>query len=619
MIQRFAIYSPTLGDREDFPSILLENVYTPDGSNVQIWNGEIRKAKLRNKELVRKQYTISSINTTNNSITIAGNHVTEFLNGDTVTVYKWNSTADQYDYTQLTMNTTSTHVGDVTTITVSDDIDNSTNVSIVQAGSYIFKDENTASNNPNETDFLKVTTPDSNPILRYETLTLSVTSERLVAFTKAHAYYWNSTLTQWDLIFTCSGDTTYWDSDIYGDNIIATNNVDRPIYWDGDTSGEFENLDTLISSSVYISKARFIKTYRNYIFLGYVSLSSGESYQHYVYTSNIGEGVAANGFRQDLNGDAGAYLIDGNGEISGGFAVWQGYLIVFKHNSIRKLWFIGGSIPFEQDNYNSAIGCIAAGSVVNDEEDRCYYYASDQTFRELSLGIISYAKDKTARNINPELVENIRAVYVKKYNEIRWSVPHGHTATSNNKMLIYRNRSWDNDIDINVTAFGVYTRQEAWTWDTLPFASWNQWGWDTWDEVDANTSLPTEICGDADGCTYELTGSYYDDDIEYTSYFVLTTDLADKKALPYFKRILWMYLYFQNSESGNMTVSIKRDNEKSWQTVGAISLSGTNKEEIIRKKLNVDMRGRHFLIKISGTPFFCFIGAEFEYIPSGAR
>ncbi|NIP51120.1 MAG: hypothetical protein GWN13_04620, partial [Phycisphaerae bacterium] len=78
--------------------------------------------------------------------------------------------------------------------------------------------------------------PDTYEALDYERFTLSDRTERLVGFTKAHIYYWDTTLTKWQLLFTCSSDCTYWDAEQYGDNLAATNNIDRPIYWDGSTA-----------------------------------------------------------------------------------------------------------------------------------------------------------------------------------------------------------------------------------------------------------------------------------------------------------------------------------------------------------------------------------------------
>jgi len=46
-MNRYGIFSPTLGLKQDFAVMLLQEAYTPDCSNIQIVNGEIRRAKMR--------------------------------------------------------------------------------------------------------------------------------------------------------------------------------------------------------------------------------------------------------------------------------------------------------------------------------------------------------------------------------------------------------------------------------------------------------------------------------------------------------------------------------------------------------------------------------------------
>jgi len=450
-MNKFAIYSPALGKREDFPNILLRNAFTFENSNVQLWDGEVKTAKLRNPELRRMVYAIKSIDTSGDTITIEGDYTAEFQNGDTVTVYDSDD-----NYTQLTLNTTSTAVSGDTVISVAE------NLTAATPSEYVFKDDQLQSTDPANSGFLKVQTPDTYEIMRYERFMLSDGTERLVGFTKAHIYYWNTVLTRWNLLFTCSEDVEYWDADQAGDYLVATNNIDRPIQWDGDSATTFANIDTLYSSSNYVSKAEFVKSYCNYIFLGNVTLNDATVLQHYVYWSNVGEGTAADGFRQDLGGDAGCAYISGDGEITGGFGLWEGYLCIFKRWSSCKLWYTGGSIPFEQATLNPAIGSVAPGSVINDEDGKLYFYGTDKAFREVSFGKISYALNKTTRDINPSLVGKIRATYIDEYDEIWWAVPYGNSATANNKIIVLKEGKWT-ELDMAVTAFGKYSRQANYT------------------------------------------------------------------------------------------------------------------------------------------------------------
>jgi hypothetical protein len=81
-----------------------------------------------------------------------------------------------------------------------------------------------------------------------------------------------------------------------------------------------------------------------------------------------------------------------------------------------------------------------------------------------------------------------------------------------------------------------------------------------------------------------------------------------------------MYLYFNSNGAGSeetANISIKRDTEANFQSLGSVILDGT--EKIIRKRLAVDMRARNFELKIGATNKYNFIGVEFEYVPVGAR
>lgn len=131
------------------------------------------------------------------------------------------------------------------------------------------------------------------------------------------------------------------------------------------------------------------------------------------------------------------------------------------------------------------------------------------------------------------------------------------------------------------------------------------------------TGTLINICSDYSGYTYKLMRSETDDGETYTAYFVISTDLANKQGLAYYKRILDMDLYFNNEDSGTATISVKRDNETSWVSLGSVSLAGD--DDIIIKHLAVDVRAKHFLFKISASNHFEFLGVLFQFIPIGMR
>lgn len=125
------------------------------------------------------------------------------------------------------------------------------------------------------------------------------------------------------------------------------------------------------------------------------------------------------------------------------------------------------------------------------------------------------------------------------------------------------------------------------------------------------------IAADLAGYTFQLMRSETDDGETYTGYFVISTDLTNKQSLAFYKRILDLHLYFRSESSGTATIYVKRDSEASWQTIGTVSLTGT--ADIVILHLAPDIRGKHFLFKISATNFFRCLGVLFEYLPESLR
>lgn len=148
-------------------------------------------------------------------------------------------------------------------------------------------------------------------------------------------------------------------------------------------------------------------------------------------------------------------------------------------------------------------------------------------------------------------------------------------------------------------------------------------GYSEWLQVQTATEgvIPTgtkiNTCSDYSGYTYKLMRSALDDGDTYEGYFVISTDLTNKRGLAYYKRILDLWLYFNKEDSGSVDVYVKRDSEPDWQTVGTVTLTGT--DDIVIKHLAPDIRGKHFLFKISASNHFEFLGCLFEAIRVGMR
>lgn len=708
---KYGIYSPTLGKREDFPVILLDKAITPENSNVQIEDGEIKTAKMRENLFSGNGIGIPILKHFDDTADGGSGGFWFSIDKDFLPIFDGNkfyitfyysyydATTGLYtnftetprfytgtgfgliEYTDQAYTTAVpagvksasdsnriflsiamafnplTHAVDATPLTLMYEATADTGKTSGQTASA--PTDFDAANSPiilGNVHFNHSKLPDGNVPLKLVRFVLPDDStEKLIAFTKLNIYYYyeDGTTQEWRNIKPLVDDTltenesgyggqitltecTYWDVCLYGNYICVTNGEDKPMFWSGIANGDFnyfQVFDTRIDSAVngqYITKAKFIASYCDYIMLGNVTLSSGTgSGSDSVYWSNIGDAVLEGGFIQGAapepgrSNDAGNMEITGDGEITGGMALYRGTLIVFKRYSIRKVWFTASTIPFSQDEQSPSVGCEAPGSVIHDKDGNLYFYGSDKLFREINYGSISNAIPVTSRFINDSLVGKIVSTYIKDYNEIWWAVPAGSIAganielADNNIVLCFSNGKWVVR-DIQVVAFGYYVQQDNYDWDKIPYQSWDVWDWPDWDNSSEIKDV-IDICSDADGYMYSSHTSYKDIGEDYTSFFTLTTDMANKQALAYQKRILQMYFYFDITESLNTIVNIysKRDTELDWRTVGSIILSGTQK--IVRKRLACDIRAGTFQFKVSATDPFRFIGVEFDYNYAGER
>jgi hypothetical protein len=558
-------------------------------------------------------YVIEEANVTGGYFKATTTVSSEFTSGDTIRVY--DSTGNNGQYTASGDSEVS---GNYTVIYTSEAISDDTD------DGRLFNEEDVLSTDSASTDFLKVIPPDGFEIIEYFLLEQADGTEILTAYTKDHIYKWDTTLTMWLLKWSCGSSCTYWSIDQLNDYVVCTNGVDPPLRYDGG-AGNFDEVDSdgngpEVSSGLYIATAKRVKVFENFVIWGNVTLSDATVLSDYIYWSTIDQGVHTAAASADYlvagSGNAGRMKVAGPGSQITSFGTYDTFLAIFKDKSWRKVWFTGDDDVFHSDTGNNKVGCKAPASVVGDEDDHLYFYGTDMSFREVNLGRISQGLNVTARTINPVYWSLIKGHYTNEYDEVIWSIPYGNQATANNKCVVYKDGKW-NVLDIAVVAFGHWNRQANYTWDTLPWASWEDWGWDRWNTTETEAGFPIDICSDNNGTTFKLHGSHADDGTAHTRYFVLTTDLSNKAALMWNKIIHEIRCIVRNEGSGTLAIYLKADNEADWRTMGTVSLTGD--EAILVQPLTTEIRGKHFLIKVVATGNFHFIGMEFDWEPDGDR
>jgi hypothetical protein len=609
-IKYFGIVSPnmTYGEREDIPSIALPNAFTCENKNIIIKDSEIQRFKMRLPELLESRYSNGTITATNGSAVITGVNTGWRGSVATHTPY-W--------------------VGRKFTITDSLSIEREYTIASVDTATQITLTENYEGATESGLDYKigtigqKVRTPDENPAIHYHRMVIITggsSLEYLFVFTKAHIYLWNYAWSAFVLKFTCSSDCLMWDTAEINNQIVATNNIDKVQIWGTTPENEFANLGGAsgipIGGGLYIQKAKMVIVYENYLILGWVDVN-GTTYSKSIYWA----GRETTDFDQTGSTDAGAAIVEG-GDSLVAFAEEDGNLIIGKEKSTHRYWLVTSSDVFNGDKIND-IGWLSRRCHENDKNGRLFWLTNDFSIREVRTPYsFSKPKDKTFKEINTDYAAYSAAVFLNEYGLILFSIPVGSEATGNNKVLWFDpERGRWGELGLEVAAFGEYTRQEVYDWINLPFDSWDEWGWDNWNDAENSVGWPLNLCSDYSGYTYDLHAAQKDDGENYTGYVVLATDMTNKQALNLYKRLEEMILFFRNEGAGTAEISIKRDSESDWQSIASVSLNGN--EDILQLRIGMDkvghLRARHFLVKISGSNVFRFLGMFFGYLPDGYR
>lgn len=610
----FSIVSPEMmaGMRKNVPAVSLPSVFTEDAENVYVKDSEIHRLRMRLPEFLESVYSAGTVTVTSGSKTV------------TLSTNTWASAT--------------THLPDWSgrTITISDtvggiDIDCIiATVTYNASNSVITLTENYPGNSAAGESYVigtpgtAVQTPDGNAVLRYHKLTKTsggAEIEYIFAFTEAHAYLWSTGWSAWILKFTCASDVTFWSTESYREQVVATNYSDKVQIWGGTVNDLFDDLGSAsgidIGGGTYLTAAKLVFAHDNYLILAYV-IVDGTVYLSDFYWSSYNDETD---FDQTGTGDTGNIVIGGDDPI---VAVTRegGDLIFGKKESTHRYWLVTDTDVWQGDQIND-IGWMGGHAYAHDKNGRLFFLADDFNIREVRtpFGLSKPMSDVFAA-VNTSLVEYSDFHFFDEHNFIAMSIPVGAEATGNNKVVIYdpEYNRWS-AVDAEVPAFGHYRRQAVYQWSTLPFDSWSAWGWDRWSDVENVIGFPIDLASDYNGYSYAMHAAQLDNGSAYTGYAVIATSLTSGKSDSRYNKIHQMQLIVYNEGAGTLTVEIKRDSEASWQTAGSISLNDSSKavDKIIRLEftLNTPLRAQDFLIKISGANMFRIVGLLIGHLEDG--
>jgi len=437
------IFNPQYELVKNVPKILLNKVMPPDSKNILLKDGKIVRRKMREADLLKDS---AKVQTPDKNPII---HYHTFVKRSTgaqyllaftkAHIYHWNLSTKAFD-TKWT-----NHNISVNTIKFDDNGDDPDTITdsgtgFVTAG-FVPGDKITITGSTSNNGDYTIGSEDTD--VTAGVLTLIATDELT---TEAAGD---------DVVIVANCDN--WETESYNDKVIATNGIDFVLVWD--TTGSFAALDEATGieydTGKFLTKCKYLITYENYLILGY-TYEDGSWYPQRTRWNAIG--AETTWIPTGAAGGAGSTEV-GKSDFIKGFGLYRGHLIVFKETSYFKYWLVGSVYTFNGAFISMKIGCKCSGSIVNDNKGRLYWYASDGTIKEMSVGTISQPiQTDIIDKIYQGSIDFIKSKFIDETKEVWWSIPFENAL--NNKIITLKedergNRIWG-QLDLAIPAFGSY-------------------------------------------------------------------------------------------------------------------------------------------------------------------
>jgi hypothetical protein len=603
----FAIMSPKYGLAENIPSVLLSEAFlAKDSVNVHERYGRYDRMRGRLPQLTDASgvkiktptdvYEITSINTTTKTITITGDHSagnTALAIGATIRINGGTTEANNTQFTVTSLPTTST----------------------------IVVSETLSTTGATKGNVFVGTTP----VIRYHRHTRKATAtEYLLLGTKYHILLWTESDKSMTVKWTCvsPSEVERWEIIDHLRNVYATNNSDFVIWWDvdGSPSNSFAALDNADGidyegTANRLTICKHIWSYETYLFLGHTT-ENATLYPQRIRWASRGTGGATIDFDENGDGDAGSKEFTNTPGFMNGFASHGDDIVVAKEDSMHRGQLVEEDTVFIWEEYKLKVGNLSADSLINDKSGRLYWMGSDLTIREIETPRpISTAVDITVKGMNTSKTEFIQSTYIEEFEQIWWAITHGTSDTNNKIVVFHPNTGASFILDIPIRAFGDFTQQTAYTYGTLPYGTYANWGaaWGKYNVGKNVVGFPLDIAADYEGSTFNLHDSSTDDGDDFTGSIILSSTMTNPKSLNLYKRVNnGADLFFNRKGIGNASLYCKRDNEKTWQSLGSASFVDSDEPEVVIVHIPFDKRAKTFLWKIESSDLMEFIGIVFR-------
>ena len=506
----FAIFSPILGEKLDYPSILLDKTIQVDNGNIYRKYGEVHRRLMRLADMLNSGGTKSQTPDANPIL-----HYHTFIKRSTAmqyflaftkkNIYCWNVANKVWDL-KFTCQSNCTEWD---TITYNDKIIATNNIDMVlvwDTTGYFMPLQNTTPTNItavtggatiNRTDIafvdggvgedtittvagnfvtagfaagnsIKITGSASNngtyTIVSVVALTINVATGLLTAEAAgASVTIENGNpcqvtaathgLTTGDRVFikNCGGmvqiNNLQFVVTVIDVNKFTLNGINSSTYTtytSGGTVIEFQGIE--YSAGLYLTKAKYVTTFENYLLLGWTTENG------VMYPQRERWNCIANETDWKSAG-SGAKETEGHDRIVG-FKIYDGVLIIFKEKKRIAQTLVPTTAIWNWSVLPGNIGCMSNHSIVEDADGRVYWLADDLSIREMQVGEISKDIDPIVKLIEPSMAYLTYGIYIEETGEIWWSIPYDNALP--NKVITVKGLSNWGELDLAVSCFGSY-------------------------------------------------------------------------------------------------------------------------------------------------------------------
>lgn len=405
-------------------------------------------------------------------------------------------------------------------------------------------------------------------------------------------------------IFT-GAETNLWTrteflDDTLGEIWIASNGVDKPVYY----TGSNQVVDLTMPTDV--TAAKFIITYYDRLVICWTR-EGGENQPTRLRWSSVADANTWNDLHViDLVQPDFTWWIQG-------MCLFGDYLVITKEAGAYVARPVATDDIFDFEFASHFFGNFAPHSLIP-IGNKIYYFGYENRFRVASLTSDEPFFDAVApytRVIDPTLAEHTYGYQMEYIDEIRWFLPFD-SGNNIQPVVVYNylhnvTQIWEYVTTSGFACVGEYLNQEDLYVDDDVWGEYyvdEQIGY--WDDRKLLANAPVVLYGGRDGVVYIADQGITDNGSTYARKFA--TSRIDHGMPQVKKRMFRQQWWFDAEPSGTVTIKLKKDDDVSYDpSTKSISLVDDNKD-VIKKLITWDKQYTSGQYEVTANNHFALIG-----------